>query len=121
MLTAEETPSRTLGGSPDRMVRCGGAMLLLTAAATAVMVYARVASDADQGTLLESLRSVVENREMYGLFSAARVTSGVTLMVAGWFLFADLDHPRPLGHRRRALPVRAVWHRHCRVRSVRLR
>ena len=86
MFTAEDTANRALGGSPDRMARWGGAMLLLTAAVTAVMVYARMASDADQGTLLESLRSVAEHREMYGLFSAARVASGVTFMVAGWFL-----------------------------------
>jgi hypothetical protein len=86
MLTAEETFNRVLGASPDRMARWGGAMLLLTAAITAVMVYARVASDADQSTLLESLRSVAEHRGMYSLFSGARVVSGVTLTAGGWFL-----------------------------------
>ena len=53
MFTAEDTANRALGGSPDRMARWGGAMLLLSAAVTAVMVYARMASDADQGTLLD--------------------------------------------------------------------
>ena len=86
MLTAEETPDRVLGASPDRMARWGGVMLLLTAAITAVMVYARVASDADQATLSESLRSVAEHRGMYSLFSGARVVSGVTLAAGGWFL-----------------------------------
>lgn len=75
-----------LGSSPDLMARWGGAFLLLTAVATAVMVYARVASGADQGTLLESLRAVGENRGMYGLFGAMRVMSGLTLLAGGWFL-----------------------------------
>ena len=76
----------TLGESPDRAARGGGLFLLLTALLTAVMVYARIASDTDQGTLLESLRAVAENRGMYGLFGAARLASGLTLMAAGWFL-----------------------------------
>ena len=79
-----QTPA--LGATPDRMARWGGVLLLTTAAITAVMVYARVASDVDQATLLESLRAVAENRGMYGLFSVARLVSGLTLLAAGWFL-----------------------------------
>ena len=61
-------------------------MLVLTALVKAVMVYARVASDADQQTLAESLVAVAENRGMYGLFGATRLVSGLTLLLAGWFL-----------------------------------
>lgn len=87
-----ETPSTppgsglALGGSPDRMARWGGVLLLLTALATAVMVYARVASGADQVTLAESMRAVAENRESYGLFGVMRLASGLTLLVGGWLL-----------------------------------
>ena len=77
------TPPR--GGSTDRAAR-GGVLLLLTAVATVVMVYARVASDTDQATLSESLRAVAENPAMYGLFGVARLVSGITLLAAGWFL-----------------------------------
>ncbi len=75
-----------LGNSPDRMARWGGVLLLCTALVTAVMVYARVASDADQATLAESLRSIAENRGMYSLFGGARFVSGLTLLAAGWLL-----------------------------------
>ena len=78
-----EAPS---DGSPDRMARLGGWMLLATAAVTAVMVYARVASDTDQATFAESLRVVADNRGMYGLFGASRLVSGLTLLAAGWCL-----------------------------------
>ncbi|MCY3542751.1 MAG: hypothetical protein OXH22_01715 [Chloroflexi bacterium] len=73
-------------GSTDRSARLGGVFLLLTALVTAVMVYARVASDADQRTLAESLLVISENREMYGLFGVSRLLSGVTLILGGWFL-----------------------------------
>ena len=72
--------------SADRAARWGGFMLVLTALVTAVMVYARVASDADQQTLAESLVAVAENRGMYSLFGATRLVSGLTLLLAGWFL-----------------------------------
>ena len=73
-------------GVSDRAARWGGAFLILTALITAVMVYARVASDADQGTFAETLRAVAENRGMYSLFGVTRVASGLTLLAAGWFL-----------------------------------
>lgn len=50
------------------------------------MVIARVVADADQATLQESLRAVADNRAMYGLSGLARLLSGMTLLVAGWFL-----------------------------------
>ena len=73
-------------GKPDTSARTAGALLLLTAAATVVMVYARVAADADQPTLLESLRAIAENRAMYGASAAARFVSGIALLAAAWYL-----------------------------------
>ena len=66
--------------------RLAGVCLLLTAAATAVMVFTRVAADADQDTLLESLRAVDENRALYGISGVARLLSGLALFVAAWLL-----------------------------------
>lgn len=74
------------GNGPDRPARLAGKFLLLTAAVTAVMVFTRVAADADQDTLLESLRAVDENRELFGVSGAARLLSGIALIAAAWFL-----------------------------------
>ena len=63
-----------------------GLFLLLTAAATVVMVYARVAADADQSSLLESMRAIAANKVMYSLGGAARLISGITLIAGAWFL-----------------------------------
>ncbi len=71
---------------PDRSARAAGALLLFTAAATVVMVYSRVAADADQPTLLESLRAIAESRWMYGTTAAARFVSGIALLAAAWHL-----------------------------------
>ena len=71
----------------DRTARLGGAWLLLTAVLTAAAVIARVAADADQDTLLESLLAVDDNRVVYGVSGAARLLAGVTLFAAGWFLW----------------------------------
>ena len=71
---------------PDSSARMGGAFLLLTAAATAVMVFTRVAADADQDTLLETLRAVDENRALYGVSGVGRLLSGLALFVATWLL-----------------------------------
>ena len=51
-----------------------------------VMVFTRVAADADQDTLLESLRAVDDNRALYGISGAARLLSGMALFVSAWFL-----------------------------------
>ena len=73
-------------GKPDGSARAAGALLLLTAAATVVMVYARVSADADQPTLVESLRAIAESRSMYGVSAAARFVSGIALLAAAWYL-----------------------------------
>ena len=67
-----------------------GLSLVLTAAATIVAVIGRVSADADHETLAASLGAIGENRGLYGLGGAGRFLSGVTLMVAGWFLFRVL-------------------------------
>lgn len=74
--------------SPGRVseARIAGALLLLTALATAVAVIGRVAADADQATLAESLVSISEARGLYGLGGAARLISGITLLAAAWYL-----------------------------------
>ena len=63
-----------------------GIFLVLTAAATVVMVLARIAADADQPSLAKSMVAIANNRAMYGLSGAARLLSGVTLMAAAWYL-----------------------------------
>ena len=63
-----------------------GIFLLLTAAATVVMVFARISADADQPTLAASLAAIADNRAVYGLSGAARLLSGVTLLAAAWYL-----------------------------------
>ena len=47
--------------------RTAGALLLLTAIATVVSVVTRVASGADQPTLLESLAAIAANKELYSV------------------------------------------------------
>ena len=76
----------TAGVPRDSAASRAGLFLLLTAAATVVMVYARVAADADQATLLESLHSIAANKTMYSLTGAARLISGITLIAGAWFL-----------------------------------
>ena len=68
--------------APFAPIRKAGVFLLLTAAATAVMVVLRVAGDTDQATLIESLRAIAEDRGLFGAGGAARFVSGVTLLVA---------------------------------------
>ena len=87
MHNATDTATGIAGRPPDRAARLGGLFLLLTAAATAVAVFARVAADADQDTLLESLLAVDENRAIYGVSGLARSVSGAALLAAGVFLW----------------------------------
>ena len=79
-------PAMIADRGADRSARLGGAFLLLTAAATVVMVFTRVAADADQDTLVESLRTVDENRVLYAVSGATRLLSGLTLFAAAWLL-----------------------------------
>ena len=62
--------------------KTAGALLLLTAVATVVSVMTRVASGADQPTLLESLAAIAANKELYSIGSIARLASGITLIAA---------------------------------------
>ena len=87
MHNATDTATGIAGRPPDRAACLGGLFLLLTAAATAVAVFARVAADADQDTLLESLLVVDENRAMYCVSGLARSVSGAALLAAGVFLW----------------------------------
>ena len=73
--------------SKDPSAGRAGLFLLLTAAATVVMVYARVSADADQPTLLESLQAIAANKSMYSVSGAARLISGITLIIGTWFLW----------------------------------
>ena len=67
--------------------RTAGALLLLTAIATVVSVFTRVASGADQPTLLESLAAIAANTELYSIGGIARIASGLTLIAgAGYVL-----------------------------------
>ena len=64
----------------DPCARTAGRLLLLTAAATVVMVIARVAADADQPTLAGSLRAIDDSRPAYATSGIARFVSGLTLL-----------------------------------------
>ena len=70
-----------------------GVLLLLTAAATAVMVFARVAADVDEPTMAESLRAIPDSRALFSLSAVARLVSGVTLIAAGWYLLRARSSP----------------------------
>ena len=74
-----------------------GIFLLLTAAATIVMVFARIAADADHPSLAKSMVAIANNRAMYGLSGAARLLSGITLMAAAWYLLRTWIIREPLG------------------------
>lgn len=74
------------GQSPDKPAHRAGVLLLLTAAITGVMVVARVAADADQETLMETLRAIAANNALYGISGGARLLSGATLFAASWLL-----------------------------------
>ncbi len=70
----------------DNAARAAGIFLLLTALTTVVAVVARVAADADQATLVESLVAISESKGLYGAGGAARIVSGITLIAAAWLL-----------------------------------
>ena len=76
-----------LSGRPrDAAARAAGVLLLLTALATLAAVGARVAADADQATLAQSLAAISDSKALYGIGGAARLVSGITLIAAAWFL-----------------------------------
>ena len=67
----------------------------MTAVATFVAVATRVAANADQPTLAESLAAISENRAIYGAGGVSRLVAGVALIGAAWFLYRT----RPDGDR----------------------
>ena len=89
---------RTIGHGPDIVslqedrrprdtaARAAGALLLITAITTVVAVVGRVAADADQPTLVDSLVAISESDLLYGIGGAARLISGITLLAAAWLL-----------------------------------
>lgn len=70
----------------DKTARNAGIFLIFTAAATLIAVVGRVAADADQPTLAQSIAAISENQLLYGTGVVGRLISGVTLIVGGWFL-----------------------------------
>ena len=78
--------SGTVGRQRDIGARTAGVLLLLTALVTVVAVAGRVAADADQATLMESLVAISNGKGVYGIGGAARFLSGITLVAAAWFL-----------------------------------
>ena len=83
--TVESTPS-SRSESPDRAARKAGFLLLLTVIFTVALIYTRVAADADQPTLLESLAAISRRPAMYILSGVARLLSGIALLGAGLLL-----------------------------------
>ena len=78
----EATSTQAAGPQPGAATRAAGALLLLTAIATVVSVVTRVASGADQPTLLESLAAIAANKELYSIGGIARFVSGI-MLIAG--------------------------------------
>ena len=70
----------------DPAARIAGALLVLTAVVTAISALGRVAADADQPTLAETLSAISLKSGLYGLGGAARFVAGVTLVAAAWYL-----------------------------------
>ena len=81
-----ESPSKP-GPAQDPAARRAGIVLVLTAVFTAVAIAGRVAADADQPTLAESMASIAEASGLYGMGGAGRVLSGVALVLGAWFLW----------------------------------
>ncbi len=78
--------SSEAGRAPDPSARRAGILLILTAVLTAVAVVGRVAADADQPTLSESIAAIAESSALYGIGGAGRLVSGVTLVLGAWLL-----------------------------------
>ena len=86
MVRQSETKEHLNPSSKDSAARIAGLFLLLTAASTAAMVYARVSADADQPTLLESLQAIAASATTYSISGITRAISGVTLIIGALFL-----------------------------------
>ena len=79
-------PMPTTTRASDSAARAAGALLIATAIATVVAVVGRVAADADQETLAQSLAYIRVNGLEYGVGGGARLVSGITLIVAAALL-----------------------------------
>ncbi len=77
--------------------RVAGALLLLTAVATAVMVPTRLMADADQPTLRLTLEAISANTLPYTYSAIARILSGVFLLAAAGMMRSVTTpyHPAP--------------------------
>ena len=89
--------SPKLGPADATPVRTAGMLLILTAVLTAVAIGGRVAADADQPTLAESMVAIGERSVLYGTGGAGRFLSGVTLVLAAWLLWRALRIREPGG------------------------
>ena len=84
---SSDAAAGTAAGRPrGATARKAGALLILTAVASLVAVGARVSADADQPTLAESLAAISESSGLYGIGGAARLVSGITLIIGAWVL-----------------------------------
>lgn len=83
MGNAEKQPAPV---NRDSSVSLAGLFLILTAIATLIAVVTRVSANADQPTLAETLSAIADNRILYGAGGAARLVSGITLLVVGVLL-----------------------------------
>lgn len=81
-----DSTSSSQSQSPDRAARNAGFLLLLTVIFTVALIYTRVAADADQETLLESMAAISRRPVMYILSGIARLLSGIALLGAGLLL-----------------------------------
>lgn len=86
-MSQQSTHTSESARPPDAAARKAGILLILTAVLTAVAVVGRVAADADQETLIESIHAIAENSALYGTGGAGRLVSGVTLIAGAWFLW----------------------------------
>ena len=75
--------------------RVAGALLLLTAVATAVMVPTRLMADADQPTLRLTLEAISANSLPYTCSAIARILSGVFLLAAAGLMWSVTTPYRP--------------------------
>ena len=63
--------------------RVSGAMIVAAAAAIIIGVFARVAADADQDTLRQSLQAIAQNRAAYSAYGALTLLSGAAMIGRG--------------------------------------
>lgn len=88
---------RPVPGKSGRAARAAGALLVVTAAATAVGVLGRLSAGADQPALVDSLAAIADNAWRYGVGGAGRWGSGLALMGAALYMAGiGAGFPRPM-------------------------